>query len=354
MINKITETNLDGEVTTLLDVSEVTAEPINVANGYAYVNSEGRLVYGTGLVGRNVLITTYPKIECCRFRSVPTPKEYQESFNGESEPVLYDSIYPIVKGGSELFSTPTWGDNLTEFQTNHKYNYPVFDCKYKGYVVASIPFRELSEEEIESFGLTVAEFPIYREVVKGIMTKYSRFVMPSEFGYCLTQFVNDRVIRRLNYTNFNGISVDSELINGGVTWKYDITKAQYLLDKLYNIIIRQVKLLYPKMQYEMSKFLIKQKLFTESNTTSDVNNLINALAQLRTANHIDTSTLMTSANTPEIISGQTPQETLNSYMSSLFKTDTNREDDYTSAYGHFEDMFSELISSVAFACLIPN
>ena len=156
---------------------------------------------------------------------------------------------------------------------------------------------------------------------------------------------NNVIPTYIEYTSIDGFKT-------GYGWQIS-GDTQYLNYKLYAVISERVKLMLPIMRYELSKFLIKNKIFDESNSTLDLSNLINALSQLRSSNHIDTTSMMVSSNTPEVISGKTPLEVLNKYMSSIFKTETHREDDYTNVYSHFEDVFDELVNKVAYSCFIP-
>lgn len=356
MINKIIEKKLDGTQTVLLDVSEVTAGKKQVAKGYRFVNNQGELFVGEALVGANIYKDITPKIECCRFRSIPTKNEYEEFYNGGETPVAYESIYPVfVENTGNVDSSVVYGNKLEEFKVANTFKYPVYDNKCKGYVVSTITLTQLLPSEISTLGISQADYSLYSEVVQAMHTKFSKFVLPTDFAYSRTVITDDKVFRGLDITTSGSLQVDTiHPIIDGYGWTRNAVGLSNLRYRLYNVVIRQTKLLYSAFLFEMSKFLAKKKLMNESNTQTNVTNLINAMAQLRSANHIDTSTLMTSANTPEIITGKTPQEVLNTYMSSLFKTDTNREDDYTSAYEKFEDMFDELVTRVAFACLIPN
>lgn len=354
MANKIIERLLTDEEVVLLDVSETTAEENSVGAGKVFTDVNGVVRVGTALVGENVIKEVIPKVEACRFRVIPNKKEFLEMYNGEVTPVNYDSIYPIVKVGSEYLSTVAYGQLLPEFRDSvNNYPVPVYDSWNKGWVVGSIPFRELGEEEISSLGATQREFVVFQEVLKAIQNRYSRFVFASQFAYYSTVFKNGKVLWSLDKATANGVEVDTTKVENGYVWTFNSEHSKTLLDRVYNLIIKQVRLLLPKMEYEMRKFFVKCGVFSEGEV-GNISNLISAMTQLRSSNHIDTRTLMTNANTPEVITGKTPQQILQTYMSSLFQTSTNREDEYTKAYEHFEDMFDEMIGTVAFACLIPN
>lgn len=360
MINKVVEVDIDGVATTLLDVSEVQASRSDVREGILFVDSNGELLYGTGQIGggsggekvRNLI---RPTIEVCRFRSIPTKKEYEAMYNGGSTPVKYEYIAPFVKDGlGGYYPSLVFSNNIEEFKVDGKFVYPVYDSTNKGYVVGSLPLHTYTMEEAVDLGFEWAKFPIYQSVLDKICKKYPRFLMLTDYARYKTNFVEKNVYLMLDIASSNGVVVDTVLLNDVNAWKYNPEIAKVLTDRLLVLISREIDLMYPKFIFELSKFEAVSSILSSENSSASVSNLAKALMQLRAANHIDTNTLMTTANTPEVIAEKTPEETLKTYMSSVFETKTNREDDYTKVIEHFENLLDELVSRVAFTCLMPN
>lgn len=357
MINKIVEESIDGTEVVLLDVSGVTAVPSAVVEGAKFVTNFGQLVSGVlRVAGGGFIVNPHQPlaVEYSRYRIVPTKDEYEKFSNGEFV-YDYDLILPamtvgdtgdfLIRAGNELCLFTVTDENIQKFVV------PVYDNKHSGWVVGTLQPYELTDEEKLSLGISLNEYAIYRQVLTEILNKYSKFVMPSKFGIAQTYVTGGKVLYKYNYETSNGVAPYLE--GDQLTWK-NLYNSNSLMYRLYALLGRQIKLMLPTLRYELSKFLIKNKIFDENNTTTDITNLMSALAQLRAGNHIDTSTMMTSANTPEVIEGQTQLETLEKYMSSIFKTETHTEDDYTRAYSHFDDLFSELVTKVTYSCLIPN
>lgn len=359
MINKVIEVDIDGVATTLLDVSEVQASQSDVREGILFVDSNGELLYGTGEIGggggsevRNLI---RPTIEVCRFRSIPTKNEYEAMYNGGSTPVKYEYIAPLVKDGlGGYYPSLVFSNNVEEFKVDGKFVYPVYDSHNKGYLVGSLPTHTYTMEEAVDLGFEWAKFPIYQSVLDKICKKYPRFLMLTDYARYMTNFSEKNVYLKLDIASSNGVVVDDVLFNDVYAWKYTKEIANVLTDRLLVLISREIDLMFPKLIFELSKFEAVGTLLVSNNSVASVTNLANALMQLRTANHIDTNTLMTTANTPEVITGATPEQTLKTYMSSVFETKTNREDDYTKVIEHFENLLDELVSRVAFTCLMPN
>lgn len=361
MPNKIIEVGLDNISTVLLDVSGVTATPNDVLVTKKFVNSEGSLVDGT-LGGVGVFKTQdAPKTNQFRYRIIPNAVEYPFFYNG-GVAVPYNKVIPALKVYKYDYETQqnletgeyitTSSNSLEDFKSKilKYYPAPVYDNEIGGWVVGTLALGEFDISEVHTLGIEISDLAVYQQVLKEVINKFSKFVMPSK--YALSEIVVDdgKVLTQYNSEHSNGVGVSVE--EGGPIWtKKSVNDLTY---KLLGLIGKHIKLVLPTLRYEMNKFLVKNDVLRENATATSLTNLINALAQLRDGNHIDTSTMMTSANTPEVIEGRTQLETLEKYMSSIFKTETHSEDEYTSAFSHFDDLFNEMVSQVAYACLIPN
>lgn len=300
-------------------------------------------------------------IECARYRIVPTEEEYKKMYPDLTE--TYNEWGNVVLQGMRepMIAFPQYSNSLEEFWGYNpqvvaptKPPMAVYDNRNKGWVLCSIQLDDLSEEARESLWITAGDYEIYKQVVIEVVKKFPKFVMPSNFAVSRSVVGKSKIYLDSNTSNNVRPATWTDTISGMPRLGWLVMGATAFLNyKLFAVISERVRLMLPIMRYEMSKFLIKNKIFTENNSTLDLSNLINALSQLRNGNHIDTTSMMMSSNTPEIISGETPLEVLNKYMSSIFKTETHREDDYTSVYSHFEDVFDELVNKVAYSCFIP-
>ena len=361
MPNKIVEIGLDMTQTVLLDVSGVTATPDDVLVTKTFVNAEGNLV--DGAMGGITVFKTHkaPDTTKLRYRIIPNAVEYPIFYNGGTA-VPYDKVIPALKVYNTEWDTQetlatgeyitTASNSLEDFKSKilRSFPVPVYDNEIGGWVVGTIRPTDFDISEVHTLGIEVSDLVVYQQVLNEIINKFSKFVMPSDYALSEIAVEGGNVLTRYNYKLSNGVGVSIE--NGDPMWtKKSVDDLAY---RLLGLIGRHIKLMLPTLRYEMNKFLVKNNVLRENATSSSLINLINALTELRASNHIDTTTMMTSANTPEVISGLSPIQKLDKYASSVFKTDTNREDNYTEAFSHFEDLFDELVNQVAYACLIPN
>lgn len=349
MINKITETNINNEVTSLLDVTPTTATVNTVAQGKKFVDNGGNLRNGEGVVYKQI---TPPKLKktvfTARYRVIPTQMEYDLMYAIDKPLVGYNGVTPLVYSNGNETYIKLYGDNLDDFkiyQENELYPIAVYDNKYDGWVVGSVGYNQdvnnlFSEEYRGILG------SIYQEIIN----KYETFIFPDEF-------ITERMGEANGEYGVYGTTVRGNRIevidgeDGNFYWGISNTQAsrELLQARISAVILREIKTRLPELKYEFGKYLGKLKY-----DVSDIDNIIETLITLRTLNHIDNSTVMVNANTPEVIAGKTQEEVLNSYMSSLFKSTNNKEDNYTAVWKHFNDDFAGFVDRIAYACLLVN
>lgn len=320
MINKIIETSLDGKVTVLLDC-------------------------GKGFVDKAV-----KRMSGKRYSIIPTREDYKLL----NDNISFESILPVYsKYGVNCYVESNELDNFKSFTdlVNEDFVTAVYDRHNGGWVVGSIKEKEWVDNTASHFGLFAGQAEVLKAVIRELKNKFSTFVFNDKFVFTfpnptINGFETSATTKRGNCIQ---VAVDE---NGLHFWStFENNDYDCLYFRLVARILREFKIKLPKFLFEFSKFN-----GLSSNLVQDeysLQNLVAVLAQIRTLNHIDTSTIMTNANTPEVITGKTPQEILETYMSSLFKTETHREGEYTDVYEHFENLFDELVSDIAFSCLVP-
>lgn len=361
MTNKVTETKLNGEVTTILDVSTTTAAPKVVGVGYTFVDKNGEQRVGQGTVV--TLISNrekFPDVKCVRYRYIPTQEEYKSMFNFQTPPDLYHNIAPLIYqsflGEENQVSVASIASNdindLRMKTSSYEYGflYPIYDNQLKGWVLQSVDFETVTEDDCEDLGLDRTLAPFVNNLIRELKSRFGGFVYPSKFLSERVVYENNEVFKKGFTDEGNRI----EVYNNGIlnAWKFS-NKPLGLSYRICVAIANRIRLFLPKFLYEFAKWLsIKEIVSTDTNY--DITKLCGMLAKIREGNHIDTTSIMHSANTPEVVTGKTPQEVLDSYMSSVFKSETNREDNYTEAIQYFNNSFDELVGQVAYTCFIPN
>lgn len=344
-IYKILINKLDSSVETLFNAQVATAGAPDVAIGKLFINKYGVLTTGAGHVYNPVYSTNseWLKPQCYRYRVIPTEQEYDKlDYNNSKPPVGYKQVAPVFNTG-EGASIPyaiLVGNEYEDFKQN-LIEFAVYDNKLKGYVLDSIQLPTSGEA-------------VPMRVLQEIKDRFGLFVLPSEFAGRTT---------RVNLSANPPLAYDvANILRGNGIWvtrattpsvHYAWTKLDntYLGSKALESVSKQVKLLMPDFLYEMQKFDGKGNLLAN---VSDITGLIAKLTELRTKNHIENTTKMRTANTPEVISGKTLSEVLDDYTSSAFESVNEKEDFYTNIWKTFNDSFERLVTEIAYRCFIPN
>lgn len=275
-----------------------------------------------------------------RYRMIPTKEEY-EMYSSNYRTREYDTIPPIIddRPSAVVFNTLPRLDSASPVA-----NRGIYDNKLKGWVIGSLNV-DIIEAMSEPIGMSHNRVEFYRMLGKLVAQKFAHFVMPSEYIYSSISF------RQGEVAEANDPTTSNMALPTGAGWKIN-TVVNNLTERFYVSLMQVVEPLYPKFMYEFSKYACVSDMFTGMAT--DVDSFASNLQYMREANHIDGSTMMHSANTPEVGTILTPEAMLNKYMSSVFKTQNNKEDNLTETMKHFEEMVNHLVGVVAYTCFIPN
>lgn len=279
-----------------------------------------------------------------RYRMIPTKEEYDNYLSNYLVGLTYDSIPPLTTEGKRVVY-----DALPRLdacsRTAGIYQQGLYDNKLHGWVIGSLNV-DMPGAMAELLGIEYGKTSLYNLIGKLVAKRFSSFVMPSDYIYPqLSPQAGGSVMMYYNPQTSNEAKPTT------VGWQID-TVQNTLTERFYLSIMKVVEPLYPKFVYEFSKYASVGDMFT--GLASTVDEMSSNIQHLRENNHIDGSTLMHSANTPEVETNSTPEEVLGKYLSSVFKTKNNKEDNLTDAMKHFEEMVNHLVGIVAYTCFIPN
>jgi hypothetical protein len=280
-----------------------------------------------------------------RYRMIPTKEEYEMYKPTSGTQWAYNDIMPLISDTSQAVVFDTIDTQKLFKQRGALNNKGIYDNKLRGWVIGSLNV-ELIGAMAATFGMNPDRVDFYRLLGTLIKQKFPLFVMPSEYIYT-TLFRNtggsisqytDKITSNWATPTEDGWGIENTI--------------NTLTERFYVSLMQVVEPLYPKLVYEFSKFASVGDIFTGLAPT--VEDMSSNLGYIRGSNHIDGSTVMKSANTPEIEQDISPEETINKYISSLFTTTNNKEDNLTEAMKHFEEMVNHLVGVIAYTCFIPN
>lgn len=272
---------------------------------------------------------------------IPTKEEY-DKYRPNYRTREYDTTFPIVskENSPVVFNTLPRLDPASAVA-----GLGIYDNKLEGWVIGSLNV-DLIEAMSEPIGMKHDRVEFYKLLGKLVTQKFSHFVMPSKYIYSYLFITPQGEVLEYNDPTTSNRALSQ--IDG---WSFE-TAVNSLTERFYISLMEVVEPLYPKFIYEFTKFACISGEFTQM--PGDMEWFTDNLRAIRECNHIDGSTLMHSANTPEVNTILTPEEMLNKYMSSVFKTQNNKEDNLTEAMKHFEEMVNHLVGIVAYTCFIPN